>query len=230
MSYEKVKTFSISGGKLKMTYSPNNISPQAWYTNELVLDEMQAHSIITGIIDGTLQPYRKEGRFFDFCNILRDKFAELNKYSSWEKDRKYQTNRYQLFRNDFVKSVGLPLMAKAFGELPFEVGEYDLVGPSIDEMNTRDLYKKLEEEFIASGKVFIKAAVMSDIFIGYDVLLADDGLTVYLAKRERYNNKGVLDNSDGQATRFVCENEEDSYNVWDFLERGAELKAKVTIG
>ena len=95
------------------------------------------------------------------------------------------------------------LVAREYGVWLLQGKAFDLekVKQDIAEFNekTKELYKSTEKALKDKGVVTVRAASMSDVFPGFDILFNANADECIIAKQENYDNGGMLDNSDGKA-------------------------------
>lgn len=88
------------------------------------------------------------------------------------------------------------------------------------DIENKKKYDEAREKQKNAKIVLIRAAIWSSLFENYDILLKKDSEELIIAKREKYDNKGHLDNGDESAI-FLGDNTSDLFYV---LSDGSGLK------
>ena len=221
MSYEIIKkikiettedpTIGMRYDKVSMLYACNNVSPRTFEwgefcTNKQTLEE-KVLCVFEDALDGNLELQSTCGKFYQIYKIIAELDVQVScftKINSLDFDFKYKTNKYEEKR-DWLARYGADLYFKR--------------EPKNFELFLEDFARSLEQtkeqkiaEFKNADQVSIHSASWASIFEKdeegkalYDVL-ADYNGTIYLCKREDYNNAGLLSNA-SKAIRFENSNQ-----------------------
>ena len=146
------------------------------------------------------------------CTVKADIItcAAPNKYAaqkyqkvSDEENEKVLINRL-LFIRDIVADQGVDtLILGAFGCGVF--GQ--------DPQQVAELMDEIDKERAEKKQISIRAALISDVFPGWDTLLSKKENRIIVAKSQNYDNHGLLDNSDKTAVLLP----EGSGNDWRWI-------------
>lgn len=225
MSYTIIRSFKATTEKLYFNCGDNNIIPHIWSDCSEETNDANIQSLCLGLIHGTYQPYSSL-KLAQFSNMLNNLRAQLKTVTSWDKDWYYGINpgRDYQFDEYFTKTIGVALFKDFFfGEntaTTLICSDAKKYLKAYEEESAR-IYEEAERKQKEGNIIHTRAAIISDIFAGHDILV-DDNDNCIIAKRENYDNKGHLDNSDGSA--IFLNDIENSGDLFYFLHDGSGFK------
>lgn len=234
MSYERLQSVLIDTENEKIIVRSACSNSDRWnyetyeYGKDMISMEDKLTRLLVSCISGCYKPTSDCSIYgmYSRCNITLKKVLNTEKtpwYSSfWEKDYEAKTSYYNRIEEMVCRNAAKKYLT---GKGMYKTADYENV--------VNEAYKKWEEidrERAENGIVVIKtASSLIRKFDGYDCLVAKDG-TIYIAKQENYNNRGLLNNKDKSA--IAINGNEDTFMDFhvrltreQLLEKYPQLKA-----
>ena len=222
MSYTIIRSFKATKENLYFNCGDNNIIPHIWSDCTQETNDKNIQSLCLGLIHWDYHPYSGT-KLANFQSMLLKLRAELKTVTSWEKDWAYGLNpgRDCEFDNYFTKTIGVALFKNSFFNDNYTYEDAKTYLLAFEEESAR-IYDEVERKQKEDNIIRTRSAIISDIFVGYDILV-DEHENCIIAKRENYDNSGHLNNSDNSA--IILDNIENSHELFHFLSDGCGFRS-----
>lgn len=144
------------------------------------------------VLAGNYQ-FLKSNRWYDIERKAYEKMQQIADYTDiGERDFLCKTSFRSQLQEYVAETYLVPLVAKE-PVTPEAAFEADFIG------NCRKEWGRIEKEWEKNKQIPIKCALFSSVFPGWDILHHDSKNQTIVAKKEHYNNRGLLDNADETA-------------------------------
>ena len=202
MSYEKLRSVTLKGGRLRVCIASSNVRPTQYHTVDYLKEgtdiNKNMQKLVEEMLEGDIQPVNScRFRKVDVAEAVRRLKGLISMHSrrtSFERDLELKISP--------ARSNGMNRLAAEIFGVPY------MLGQGLAEAATRDGIRRLKEFDEESGRIYgaeeerlassgievITCAWASDIFKGMDVLINRKEEAI-LARREDYDNRGRLRNA-----------------------------------
>lgn len=141
---------------------------------------------------------------------VKNAYAEMHLIAHnidiFSKDLDYRTNFYNELQEYVAKTYLVPLVTKEAKRI-----DIDFEADFAERCQKR--WDEIDKERAEKKQISIRAALISDVFPGWDTLLSKKENRIIVAKSQNYDNHGLLDNSDKTAVLLP----EGSGNDWRWI-------------
>lgn len=196
--YYKVKSISFnrSTGKIYVTCADSNLRPLQYRRSEYAenMDDFaeKCKEFWISVLNGNFQFIPGNKWNFDIIAAYERMKCISNGMDIFENDLEYRT----LFYNELVEYIAkvylVPLVTKEAKPIDYNY-EFAFAEKCISKWN------EIEEQRLRDHQISICSALFSDVFPGWTTLYSKKGEHLIIAKSANYDNRGLLDNSDGSA-------------------------------
>ena len=144
------------------------------------------------VLAGNYQ-FLKSNRWYDIERKAYEKMQQIADYTDiGERDFLCKTSFRSQLQEYVAETYLVPLAAKE-PVTPDAAFEADFIG------NCRTEWGRIEKEWERNKQIPIRSALFSNVFPGWDSLHHESKNPTIVAKKEYYNNRGLLDNADETA-------------------------------
>lgn len=203
MSYYKLRSFHLDkSGNPQMTLADSSVYPYSYFKTSIsdgIPDENVEHFCVD-LLEGNIHPNntqammnnpKKPGHVLD---VMRGLIKIHASAVDFNRDLELKLDTTNRLYHILAKGYGVPMLK----------GETINIEKLTNELKTfneqaKQEYKDKMQEYKDKGIITTRAAAMSDVFPGYDILVNANADECIVARQENYNNGGMLDNSDGKA-------------------------------
>ncbi len=239
MSYYKVKSinFKRTTGQIFVTCADSGSQPL--YYERFEYDPLDSRitdfaekckEFWMEVLAGNYQ-FLKSNRWYDAERKACEKMQQIVDYTDiGQYDFMCNTSFRSQLQKYVVKAYLVPLATKE-EVTPDAAFEANFIG------NCKKEWNRVAEEWKKNKQIPIRSALFSSVFPGWDSLLHNSKNQTIVAKKEYYNNRGLLDNADETAI-FLPEGSGDDWgkiayakteNLPEILNKYPQLTGAVTV-
>ena len=212
MSYYKVRSvaFKRSIGEIYVTCADSSLRPLKYYRSEYaenIEDFAEKCKLFwVDVLSGNFQFTESNQWHYYVKNAYAEMHLIAHKIDILGKDLDYRTNFYNELQEYVAKTYLVPLVTKEAKRI-----DIDFEADFAERCQKR--WDVIDKERAEKKQISIRAALISDVFPGWDTLLSKKENRIIVAKSQNYDNHGLLDNSDKTAVLLP----EGSGNDWRWI-------------
>lgn len=212
MSYYKVRSvaFKRSIGEIYVTCADSSLRPLKYYRSEYaenIEDFAEKCKLFwVDVLSGNFQFTESNQWHFYVKNAYAEMHLIVHNIDIFSKDLDYRTNFYNELQEYVAKTYLVPLVTKEAKRI-----DIDFEADFAERCQKR--WDEIDKERAEKKQISIRAALISDVFPGWDTLLSKKENRIIVAKSQNYDNHGLLDNSDKTAVLLP----EGSGNDWRWI-------------
>lgn len=209
MSYYKVRSvaFKRSIGEIYVTCADSSLRPLKYYRSEYaenIEDFAEKCKLFwVDVLSGNFQFTKSNQWHYYVKNAYAEMHLIAHNIDIFSKDLDYRTNFYNELQEYVAKTYLVPLVTKEAKRI-----DIDFEADFAERCQKR--WDEIDKERAEKKQISIRAALISDVFPGWDTLLSKKENRIIVAKSQNYDNHGLLDNSDKTAVLLP----EGSGNDW----------------
>lgn len=212
MSYYKVRSvaFKRSIGEIYVTCADSSLRPLKYYRSEYaenIEDFAEKCKLFwVDVLSGNFQFTKSNQWHYYVKNAYAEMHLIAHNIDIFSKDLDYRTNFYNELQEYVAKTYLVPLVTKEAKRI-----DIDFEADFAERCQKR--WDEIDKERVEKKQISIRAALISDVFPGWDTLLSKKENRIIVAKSQNYDNHGLLDNSDKTAVLLP----EGSGNDWRWI-------------
>ena len=212
MSYYKVRSvaFKRSIGEIYVTCADSSLRPLKYYRSEYaenIEDFAEKCKLFwVDVLSGNFQFTESNQWHYYVKNAYAEMHLIAHFIDIFGKDLDYRTNFYNELQEYVAKTYLVPLVTKEAKRI-----DIDFEADFAERCQKR--WDEIDKERAEKKQISIRAALISDVFPGWDTLLSKKENRIIVAKSQNYDNHGLLDNSDKTAVLLP----EGSGNDWRWI-------------